>query len=270
MTTLQINPTVAPQQHVPDVQNYNVSAQTLNGATKVTMNNHQLSDSDSELADRFEHEANQLNSQLTNQAIVGEDEKKVLFEDLYPSQKRQYLEEYWTPIITKLAKEHELACDSVAELEDSEMVFKAKAQARFVYDLKHPGIKLLHVSSDTHFNEMLKMGHLTIDGYKLVERRSLGGQTLVFGDKAVTTPTSSTLIYIPVEAGSLLDYAQSPEAKEHSQALYDADLQRLISKRKAIAVKLNNAKISAREQLAAIPTFEQIISDTVKRSAKKQ
>ncbi|WP_337026056.1 hypothetical protein [Pantoea eucrina] len=190
------------------------------------------------------------------------------FDDLFPSEKRLALERYWTPIIKKLATAHEDACDAQAGFEDDETRFKADLQARFAFELKHPDIKTMFCSSDTHFNEMLKTGHLHIDGYKMVERRSAGGHPMMIGDTPVSTPRSSTLVYIPVHVESLMSYAHSDEAKQHSQQLYDLELQRLIARRKKAAVMLTEAKQSARDALAAIPTFEQLVSDTVKRSKK--
>lgn len=85
---------------------------------------------------------------------------------------------------------------------------------------------------------------------------------------AVSTPGSSKLVYIPVAVESLMSYAHSPEAQAHSQGLYDAELQRLISRRKKAAVALTEAKQAARTALDSIPTFEQLISDAVKRAKK--
>mgnify|MGYP001077041248 FL=1 len=65
-----------------------------------------------------------------------------------------------------------------------------------------------------------------------------------------------------------MEYADSDEAKQFSQVEYDRDLQRLILKRKDAAVALTQAKQKARDALAAIPTFEDLISEVVKRAKK--
>jgi len=187
-----------------------------------------------------------------------------------PSEKRLALERHWTPIIQKLASEHEEACDAVTEFEDDQSRYRADLQVKYAFELKHPDVKTVICAGDYHFNEMLKNGSLTMDGYKLVERRSLGGHVQMVNGAAVSTPGSSKLVYIPIGAVSLMSYAQSEEALAYSQALYDSALQRLIDRRKKAAVKLTEAKKRARDQLASIPTFEQMLSDAVKKSAAKK
>ncbi|MDU4290354.1 hypothetical protein [Mixta calida] len=191
------------------------------------------------------------------------------YDDLFPSEKRKRIEEYWTPIILQLDKEHAEACDRVTEFEEQESTFRAKLQSEYTYHLKHPDIIKKICQGDHHFNEMLKNGHLVIDGYKLVERRSNGGGIRIIGDEIAPAQGSFTLVYIPNDVPNLLSYANSNLALEYSKAEYNRQLQRLIQKRKAVALQLTQAKKRAREQLQAIPTFEQLVSDVVKRSTRK-
>lgn len=116
---------------------------------------------------------------------------------------------------------------------------------------------------------MLKNGHLVIDGYKLVERRSNGGGVQIINGEVAPAQGSFTLVYIPNSVLNLLSYANSDLALEYSKNEFSRQLQRLIQKRKEIALKLTNAKKRARGQLAAISTFEQLVSDVVKRSTRK-
>lgn len=254
----------------PDVQHYNVESQDLNRATKITLKSHQLSDSDAELADRFEQEAQQQSDHIQFKAEIDEAERQDQFESLYPSDKRRFLEEYWTPIIMRLTESHEAACDAVTEFEDHELSFRAKLQAEYAYHLKHPDVKTRFSSGDFHFNEMLKSGHFDIEGYKLVERRSNGGSLQIVNGGLAPAQGSSTLVFIPNSVKNLLEYANSDLALEYSKNEYEYQLKRLLAKRNAAALALTNAKKSAREQLAAIPTFEQLISDAVKRSSVKK
>jgi len=269
MTTLQINSTVAPQQHVPDVKSYNVDSEALNGATKITLRSHQLNDSDSELADRFQREALQKSESIRLKAEMDEAESQARFESLYPSEKRRFVEEYWTPIIIKLTKSHESEFDQVTDFEDSEATFRTRLQAEYAFNLKHPDIQTRVCSGDYHFNEMLRNGYLNIEGYKLVERRSNGGGIQMVNDVITPAQGSSTLIYIPSSVPNLMAYANSDLALEYSKNEYERQLQRLIQKRKAAALALTKAKQSARDQLAAIPTFDDLISDSVKRATRK-
>ena len=257
-----------PRQHVGAVEDYNVDTVTLSGATHIKQNAPKLADINDEVAERLQQkaESERLEAQATLDSARFDAQAE--FEDLYPSEKRLALERYWTPILKKLASAHEEACDEQAGFEDEEVRFKADIQARFAFELQHPDIRTMFCSSDTHFNEMLKTGHLHIDGYKMVERRSAGGHPVMIGDTPLSTPRSSTLVFIPVNVESLMSYAHSDHAKQHSQQLYDLELQRLITRRKKAAVALTEAKQRARDQLQAIPTFEQLLSDTVKRSKK--
>lgn len=258
-----------PRQHIAPSDDYNTRMVTLNGATHIKISQPTMLDSDDTLIESFQHEAENLKAAAQSQSVDIVASKQADYDDLFPSEKRIAIERHYTPIIKKLASEHEAACDAVTEFEDDQTRFRSDLQARFAFDLKHPDVKTVFCSSDTHFNELLKTGHLHIDGYKLVERRSSGGYTLMVGDAPVSTPTSSRLVFIPVAVESLMSYAHSAEALDYSKAIYDADLQRLITCRKAAAVKLTEAKQKARAALDAIPTFEQLISDAVKRAAKK-
>ncbi len=258
-----------PQQHIAPSDDYNNRMVTLNGATRITYSQPSMLDNaDDSLVDSFQREAENLKAAAQSQSDDIVASKQADFDDLFPSEKRIAIERHYTPIIKKLASEHEAACDAVTEFEDDQTRFRNNLQARFAFDLKHPDVKTVFCSSDTHFNEMLKAGHLHIEGYKLCERRTAGGYTLMVQDTPVSTPTSSTLVFIPVGVESLMSYAHSTEAQNYSKAIYDAELQRLITRRKAAAVKLTEAKQAARTALDAIPTFEQLISDAVKRAKK--
>ncbi|WP_276743109.1 hypothetical protein [Pantoea septica] len=256
----------SPQQHVGPVDEYNVELHQLNGATYIKQDQPTFLDSDDSLTERIQQEA--VNHQATEQIKSEQTEldRQADYDELMPSEKRLALERHWMPIIQKLASEHESACDAVTEFEDDQSRYRADLQVKYAFELKHPDVKTVICAGDYHFNEMLKNGSLTMDGYKLVERRSLGGHVQMVNGAAVSTPGSSKLVYIPIGAVSLMSYADSDEAKSHSLAEYDRTLQRLIQKRKKAAVALTTSKKAARDQLASIPTFEQILSDTVKRA----
>lgn len=225
-------------------------------------------DVDEALTERIQQEAITHQSSAQNKSEQAELDRQADFDDLFPSEKRLAIERHYTPIIQQLAAQHEELCDQVADFEDNQTRYRADLQAQFAYELKHPDVKTVICAGDHHFGELLKTGGLHIEGYKLVERRSLGGRIQMVNGAAVSTPGSSKLIYIPVAVKSLMSYAHSPEAQAHSQELYDAELQRLISRRKKAAVALTEAKQAARTALDSIPTFEQLISDAVKRAKK--
>lgn len=258
-----------PQQHIASSDDYLTRVITLNGATHIQQSQPTMLDNaDDSLIESFQRQAENLKAAAQSQSDDIAVSKQADYDDLFPSEKRIAIERHYTPLITKLSKEHEAACDAVSEFENDQDRFRSDLQARFAFDLKHPDVKTVFCSSDTHLNEMLKTGHLHISGYKLCERRSSGGFTLMVGDAPVSTPTSSTLVFIPVGVESLMSYAHSTEALDYSKQIYDAELQRLITRRKAAAVKLTEAKQKARAALDAIPTFEQLISDAVKRAKK--
>jgi len=225
-------------------------------------------DTDSERADRLQAEAELFNAVQKEIQQQKSHEEQADFNDLYPSEKRLAIERRYTPIIQKLAAQHEELCDKVAEFEDDQTRYRSNLQAQYAFGLKHPDVKTVDCAGGHHFNEMIKTGGLHIEGYKLVERRSLGGRVQMVNGAAVSTPGSSRLVFIPVAVESLMSYANSPEAQAHSQGLYDAELQRLINRRKKVAVELTEAKQAARTALDSIPTFEQLISDAVKRAKK--
>ncbi|WP_394516698.1 hypothetical protein [Pantoea sp. SGAir0175] len=225
-------------------------------------------DVDEALTERIQQEAIAHQSSAQNKSEQAELDRQADFDDLFPSEKRLAIERHYTPIIQKLAKQHEELCDQVAEFEDNQLRYRAEFQARFAYDLQHRDVKTVDCAGEHHFNEMIKTGGLHIEGYKLVEKRSLGGHIQMVNGAAVSTPGSSKLVYIPVDVESLMSYAHSSEAHNYSQELYDAELQRLISRRKKAAVGLTEAKRAARTALDSIPTFEQLISDVVKRAKK--
>lgn len=225
-------------------------------------------DTDSERADRFQAEAELFNAIQRETQQQKSHEAQADFDDLFPSEKRLAIERHYTPIIQKLAKQHEELCDQVAEFEDDQTRYRSNLQAQYAFGLKHPDVKTVDCAGDHHFGEMIKTGGLHIEGYKLVERRSLGGRIQMVNGAAVSTPGSSKLVYIPVDVESLMSYAHSPEARSHAQELFDAELQRLIARRKKAAIALTEAKQAARTALDSIPTFEQLISDAVKRAKK--
>lgn len=225
-------------------------------------------DVDETLTERIQQEDIAHQSSVQNKSEQAELDRQADFDDLTPSEKRLAIERHFTPIIQKLAAKHEELCDQVAEFEDDQTRYRAHLQAQYAYDLKHPDVKTVDCAGEHHFNEIIQTGGLHFEGYKLVEKRSLGGLIQMVNGVKVATPGSSRLIYIPVAVESLMSYAQSPEAQAHSQALYDAELQRLINRRKKAAVALTEAKQQARAALDAIPTFEQLISDAVKRAKK--
>lgn len=260
----------SPQQHVGSVADYNVQLLQLNGATHIKNDQSTFIDSDESLTERIQQET--VNNQASVQIKAEQDEldRQADFEELFPSEKRLAIERHWTPIITKLATQHEELCDQVSEFADNQTRYRAEIQARYAYELKHPDVQTVDCAGEHHFNEMIKTGSLHIEGYKLVEKRSLGGHIQMVNGAAISTPGSSRLVYIPVAVESLMSYAHCPEAQAHSKGLYDGELQRLISRRKKAAVTLTEAKQRARDALAAIPTFEQLISDAVKKSAAKK
>ncbi len=225
-------------------------------------------DTDQELADKLQSIADAQN--LSLQVNADDDERQKTFDQLFPSEQRRMVEEYWTPIITLLTREHQTASDDVEDFESSEGTYRARLQAEFAFNLKHPDIKTLQVQGDYHFNTLLANGLLNIEGYKLCERRSNGGGVQIVNGALAPAQGSFTLVYVPVNVPNVMHYAQSPEAIAYSQKLYDADLQRSIQKRKAVSVKLTEAKKKARDQLSTITTFDQLISDSIKRAVNKK
>lgn len=225
-------------------------------------------DVDEALTERIQQEVITHQSSAQIKSEQAELDRQADFDDLFPSEKRLAIERHYTPIIQKLAKQHEELCDQVAEFENDQTRYRADLQAQYAFGLKHPDVKTVDCAGEHHFNEMIKTGGLHIEGYKLVERRSLGGRIQMVNGAAVSTPGSSKLIYIPVAVESLMSYANSQESLAHSKGLYEAELQRLIARRKKAAVALTESKQKARAALDAIPTFEQLISDAVKRAKK--
>lgn len=212
-------------------------------------------DTDDTIADKLQAEAELFNAMQRETQQQDAEDHQQSFDQLFPSQQRLAIESYYTPIIKKLTKEHQSACDAVSEFENDELNYRAQVQAKWAYELKHPDIKTMFAAGEYHFNTMLKDGLYNIEGYRLAERRSNGG-------------LSSTLVFLPHGVVNVMAYADSDEAKQFSQVEYDRDLQRLIQKRKNAAVALTQAKQKARDALAAIPTFEDLISEVVKRAKK--
>ena len=212
-------------------------------------------DTDSDRADRFQAEAELFNTMQREKQQQDAEDHQQSFDQLFPSEQRLRVEEYFTPIIKKLTADHIAACEAVSDFETDELRYRAQIQSKWAYELRHPDIKTMFAAGEYHFNTMLKDGLYNIEGYRLAERRSNGG-------------LSSTLIFLPHGVVNVMAYAGSEEAKSVSQVEYDRDLQRLIQKRKNAAVALTQAKQKARDALAAIPTFEDLISEVVKRAKK--
>lgn len=212
-------------------------------------------DTDDTIADKLQAEAELFNAMQRETQQQDAEDHQQSFDQLFPSQQRLAIESYYTPIIKKLTADHIAACDAVSDFESDELRYRAQIQAKWAYELKHPDIKTMFAAGEYHFNTMLKDGLYNIEGYRLAERRSNGG-------------LSSTLVFLPHGVVNVMEYADSDEAKQFSQVEYDRDLQRLIQKRKDAAVALTQAKQKARDALAAIPTFEDLISEVVKRAKK--
>jgi hypothetical protein len=252
------------------VKNYNVDIKNV-GNTAIVKNHAPIgiADSDTDLAERFQREADAQQAMITDEAKQRDEEIDFETQQLTPLEQRINLEHYYVPIIKSLSAKHVQACDDVEDFESSELAYRAKVQAEFAFRLKHPDVKTLQVQGDYHFNTLLSAGHLDIEGYKLVERRSNGGGVSMASGTVQQVQGSFTLVFIPVSAPNLMSYAQSPEAVAASQREYDRDLQRLIQKRKAAAVKLTEIKRSARDALNAFPSFDDLISDSVNRATRK-
>jgi hypothetical protein len=252
------------------VKNYNVDTKNV-GNTAVIREHTPIGivDSDTDLAERFQREADTKRAMISSEAQQLEAEIDFEAGQLSPFEQRINLEKYYTPIIKALTAKHVEACDAVEEFESDQLRFRASLQAEFAYRLRHPDIITKVVQGDYHFNQMLSGGHIDVEGYRLIERRSNGGAISMVTGNVMPAQGSFTLVYIPIGVPNLMSYAQSPEAIAASQHEYNRDLQRLIAKRKAAAVKLTEIKQSARAALAAIPSFDDLISDSVKRALKK-
>jgi len=205
-----------------------------------------------EASQRHSDALNQIERDRVEQSITSD---RMSFEDLYPSEQRLWVERHYTDLIRKLDKAHVEACDAVTDFENSELTFRGRIQAEYAFTGKHPDVKVIYCAGDEHFKHLITSGELNVDGYKMVDKRT-------------TTGNASQLFLIPQSVPNLLSYADSSEAKALSQTEYQRDLDRLISKRKAAAVQLTETKKAARESLAAIPTFEDLVSDVVKRTKK--
>ncbi len=256
-------------QHVGAVKDYNVDVENIGNTTVIRQHTTAIVDSDERLADLFQKEAELLKQTLTSGESQEHEEFIFENEQISPSEQRINLERYYTPIIKSLTAKHIEACDAVEEFESDQLRFRAKVQAEYAFQLKHPDVKTLHVAGDFHFNTLLSGGHLEIPGYRMVDRRSNGGAIQVINDSLAPAQGSFTLVFIPIGVPSLMSYSNSPEALVASQQEYDHQLQLLIKKRKAAAIKLTEIKQSARDALAAIPSFDDLIRDSVKRALKK-
>jgi hypothetical protein len=252
------------------VKNFNVDTKIV-GNTAVIREHTPVGivDSDDSLVERIQREVDTKQSLISSEAQQREEELIFETEQLLPSEQRINLERYYTPIIKSLSAKHVEACDAVEEFESSETAYRAKVQAEYAYHLKHPDIVTKQVAGDHHFNTLLSGGHIDIEGYRLVERRSNGGGVSMVTGNVMPAQGSFTLVYIPISVPNLMSYAQSPQAIAASLHEYNRDLQRLIQKRKQAAIALSEAKQSARDALNSIQSFDDLISDSVKRALKK-
>lgn len=252
------------------VKNFNVDTKIV-GNTAVIREHTPvgIADSDDSLVERFQREADTKQSLITDEAQQLEEELSFETEQLSPLEKRINLERYYTPILLELTAKHVQACENVEEFESDQLRFRAKVQAEYAFRLKHPDVKTKLVQGDHHFNTLLSAGHIDIEGYRLVERRSNGGGISMATGTVMPAQGSFTLVYIPIGVPNLQSYAQSPQAVTASLHEYNRDLQRLIQKRKQAAVALSEAKQSARDALNSIQSFDDLISDSVKRALKK-
>ncbi|KAA8672195.1 hypothetical protein [Pantoea dispersa] len=212
-------------------------------------------DTDDTIADKLQAEAELFNAMQREAQQRDAEDHQQSFDQLFPSEQRLRVEEYFTPIIKKLTADHIAACDAVSDFEADELRYRAQIQSKWAYELRHTEIKTMFAAGEYHFNTMLKDGLYNIEGYRLAERRSNGG-------------LSSTLVFLPHGVVNVMAYADSDEAKQFSKVEYDRKLQRLIQKCKNAAVALTQAKQKARDALATIPTFEDLISEAVKRAKK--
>lgn len=240
-------------QFIGEVKDFNVEATQLHGATYIKQHTPEIVDAASPVA---EHEAEGKRILIQEQVRQQKEEDQQQFDDLYPSEQRLAIERRYTPLIRKLSNEHVTSCDVVSEFEDSQIRFRSDIQARYAFEGRHPDVRLVHCAGDTHFKQLLSTGELFKDNYKLVDRRHFGG-------------TQYRLVLIPSNIPDLQFYANSDEAKAVSQSEYDIALKRIIQKRKNSAVALTELKQAARDALAAIPSFEDLVSDSVKRAIKK-
>lgn len=257
------------QQHIGPVNEYNVEVRQTHGTTLIKQNAPKPAEVDEAQADRLQRIADEELLKAKADTVLEETKKQIAFSEMVPTEQRIHIEKYWTPIIQQLAKEHEDACSVVTNFEDDQHNFRQGLQRDYAYELKHPAVKTVLCNGETQFNQMLSSGSLHIEGYKLVEKRAMGKKIQMIAGQVVPVGDGpSKLVYIPVDVPTLMHLMDSDEAKQHSQQLYDSQLERLISRRKKAAVKLTEAKQRARDQLAAIPTFEQLISDAVKRAKK--
>ncbi|WP_153012270.1 hypothetical protein [Type-E symbiont of Plautia stali] len=209
-----------------------------------------------DLADRFQQEAEAFNQSQRDQRENEKDGKKQDFDSLFPSEQRLAIERYYTPLIRKLSSEHVECCDRVTEFEADELRYRSLIENNWAFEGKHPDVKILYSAGAQHFKHMLESGAFNVDGYKLAAQRT-------------TTGGASRVFLIPKNVPNLMSYADASEAKALSQTEYQRDLERLITKRKQAAVKLTDTKKAARDALASIPSFEELISDSVKRALRK-
>lgn len=213
-------------------------------------------DLNDQLVDEYQERADAQNRMIQAEEDAKADDARNVESLLTATERRINLERYFTPILKDLTAKHIEACDRVTEFESDEIRFRAIIQNNWAFEGKHPDVKRLYSSGPHHFKHMLTSGDFNIEGYKLADQRG-------------TTGNASIVFLIPSSVNSLMSFSDSPEAKEFSQNEYQRDLERLITKRKQAALKLNENKKAAREALAAIPSFDDLISDSVKRALRK-
>lgn len=259
------------QQHIGPTDQYNVEMTQYSGTTVIKQGVTEAADVDEAEAMRLQQLASEetlkIQAKAAADAIREETESQIAFSEMVPTEQRIHIEKHWTPIIQQLAKDHETACRIVADFEDDQERFRENLQRDYTFELKHPAVKTIVCNGEAHFNQMLSNGSLHIDGYKLIEKRPMGKKIqMIAGAIVPLSDGTSKLVYIPVDVPTLMHLMDSDEAKQHSQQLYNSQLERLVSRRKKAAVALTEAKQKARKQLASVKSFEDIIAEAVKRA----
>ena len=175
---------------------------------------------------------------------------------------RIYIEKKYKPLLVTAIHQHKEACDNVEHFESGTDSFKATERARYAYELKHPEIQKIACAGASHLQSLMQSGALNRDGYKLADNRpvtmSLNG----------VTSQRSTIILIPVTRASLLDYAETAEAKESAEEIYQRDLKRLLSLRNQSAVKLQELRDEISAKWDSVSDFEGMFRSGVRKGRK--
>ncbi|HDC4536578.1 TPA: hypothetical protein O8U17_002531 [Enterobacter asburiae] len=175
---------------------------------------------------------------------------------------RIYIEKKYKPLLVTAIHQHKESCDNVEHFESGADSFKATERARYAYELKHPEIQKIACAGATHLQSLMQSGVLNRDGYKLADNRpvtmSLNG----------VTSQRSTIILIPVTRASLLDYAETVEAKEYAEEVYQRDLKRLLSLRNQSAVKLQELRDKISAKWDSVSDFEGMFRSGIRKGRK--